>query len=144
VAKEKVKQAGLENRISFHPVNILDEKIPFPKGFDAIWMSQFLDCFSEAEIVSILKRCHAALEDDQYVLILEAFWDDQRFETASFCLQQTSVYFTALANGNSQMYNSKVFIRCILEAGFEIAERIDQIGLSHTLLKCKKSKTSKQ
>jgi len=140
VAKEKVKQAALEDRIFFHPVNILDEKSVFPKGFDAIWMSQFLDCFSEAEIVSILKRCYAALEDDKYVLILEAFWDDQRFETASFCLQQTSVYFTALANGTSQMYNSKVFIHCVLEAGFEITERIDNIGLSHTLLKCKKTK----
>lgn len=139
VAKEKIKQAGLENRIFFHPVNILDEKAAFPKGFDAIWMSQFLDCFSEKEIVSILKRCHAALEDDKYILILEAFWDDQRFETSSFCLQQTSVYFTALANGNSQMYNSKVFIRCIEAAGFDIAERTDGIGLSHTLLKCKKS-----
>ncbi len=103
-------------------------------------MSQFLDCFSEAEIVSILKRCYDALEDDQYVLILEAFWDDQRFEAAAFCLQQTSVYFTALANGNSQMYNSEVFIRCVLEAGFEIEEQIDDIGLSHTLLKCKKTK----
>ena len=142
VAKEKVKLAGLENRISFHPANILDEKASFPKGFDAIWMSQFLDCFSEEEIVSILKRCYVSLDDDKYVLILEAFWDDQRFETAAFCLQQTSVYFTALANGNSQMYNSAVFIRCITEAGFEIEERIDHIGLSHTLLKCKKSKAS--
>ena len=140
VAKAKVKEAALEDRISFHPGNILDENATFPKGFDAIWMSQFLDCFSEAEIVSILKRCHAALDEDKYVLILEAFWDDQRFETASFCLQQTSVYFTALANGNSQMYNSAVFIRCIVEAGFEIEERIDNIGLSHTLLKCIKSK----
>jgi hypothetical protein len=140
VAKEKVQQAGLSNRISFYPANLLDEKTVFPKGFDAIWMSQFLDCFSEAEIVSILKRCYDAVSDDQYVLILEAFWDTQRFEAAAFCLQQTSVYFTALANGNSQMYHSKVFIRCVEEAGFEVEERIDDIGLSHTLLKCKKIK----
>jgi hypothetical protein len=73
-------------------------------------------------------------------LILEAFWDNQRFEAAAFCLQQTSVYFTALANGNSQMYHSAVFIRCVEEAGFFIEERIDDIGLSHTLLKCKKIK----
>ena len=72
--------------------------------------------------------------DDEYVLILEAFWDTQRFETAAFCLQQTSIYFTALANGNSQMYHSEVFIQCIQEAGFEIEERIDHIGLSHTLV----------
>jgi|SRR5450432_3325237 len=142
VAKEKVKQSGFGNRISFYPANILDEKTVFPKGFDAIWMSQFLDCFSEKEIVSILKRCYNALEDHQYVLILEAFWDTQRFEAAAFCLQQTSIYFTALANGNSQMYHSAVFINCITEAGFEVVERIDDIGLSHTMLKCKKSDSS--
>jgi O-methyltransferase domain len=139
VAKERVRQAGLEDRIHFHPANLLDEHTVFPKGFDAIWMSQFLDCFSEKEIISILKRCRDSITDDQYVLILEAFWDIQRFEAAAFCLQQTSVYFTALANGNSQMYHSEVFLQCIEEAGFKVAERIDDIGLSHTLLKCKKS-----
>jgi hypothetical protein len=140
VAREKVKGAGLSDRIHFHPANLLDEKLVFPKGFDAIWMSQFLDCFSEKEIISILKRCYESVTENQYVLILEAFWDTQRFEAAAFCLQQTSVYFTALANGNSQMYHSAVFIRCVEEAGFKIEERIDDIGLSHTLLKCKKIK----
>ncbi len=140
VAKLKIEQLGLSSRIHFLAVNILDEHTPLPKGYDAIWMSQFLDCFSEKEIVSILKRCHEAIADDGLVLILEAFWDSQRFEAAAFCLQQTSIYFTAMANGNSQMYHSKVFINCIVEAGFEIVERVDQIGLSHTLLKCKKKK----
>jgi len=140
MAKKRIDEMGLTERVSFYPTNILDEKQPFPKGFDAIWMSQFLDCFSEEEIVSILKRCHEAINDDGYVLILEAFWDRQRFETAAFCLQQTSIYFTAIANGNSQMYDSRVFNKCVVDAGFEIVEEKDGIGLSHTLLKCKKIK----
>lgn len=141
MAKSKMAELGLTDRVSFYPCNILDESQPFPKGFDAIWMSQFLDCFSEAEIVSILKRCAAAINDDGYILILEAFWDTQRFETAAFCLQQTSIYFTALANGNSQMYDSRVFKKCISDAGFEIVEQTDGIGLSHSLLKCRKKYT---
>lgn len=140
MAEKKMKELGLSDRVSFHPVNILDESQPFPTGFDAVWMSQFLDCFSEAEIVSILKRCATAIDDNGYILILEAFWDTQRFETAAFCLQQTSIYFTAIANGNSQMYDSKVFIQCIYDAGFEVEERIDNIGLSHTLLRCRKKR----
>lgn len=138
MAKKRIEELGLTDRVSFYPVNILDESQKLPKGADAIWMSQFLDCFSEAEIVSILKRCAEAIDDNGYVLILEAFWDTQRFETAAFCLQQTSIYFTALANGNSQMYDSRVFIKCIHDAGFKIVEQVDNIGLSHTLLKCKK------
>jgi hypothetical protein len=140
MAKLRMHELGLTDRVSFYPTNILDEGEPFPRGYDAIWMSQFLDCFSEEQIKSILKRCYDALQDEACVLILEAFWDTQRFETAAFCLQQTSIYFTALANGNSQMYHSEVFKSCVLDAGFEIAEQVNQIGLSHTLLKCKKKK----
>jgi len=139
MAKKRMEELGLIDRVSFYPVNILDEEQKLPKGYDAIWMSQFLDCFSEPEIVSILKRCAEAIDEKGYVLILEAFWDTQRFETAAFCLQQTSIYFTALANGNSQMYDSRVFKKCINDAGFRIVEQVDNIGLSHTLLKCQKA-----
>ena len=72
------------------------------------------------------------------VIILEPYWDRQRFEIAAFCLQQTSLYFTALANGTSQMYSAEIFIKCIKEAGFDIVEETDHIGLSQTLIKCKK------
>jgi hypothetical protein len=80
------------------------------------------------------------LDENGVVLILEPFWDKQRFEIAAFCLHQTSLYFTALANGTSQMYSEETFFRCIDRAGFDIAEQEDNIGLSQTLLKCKKRK----
>ncbi len=101
-------------------------------------MSQFLDCFSEAEIVSILKRAAQSLGDEGYLFIMEPLWDLQKYEIAAFCLQQTSIYFTALANGNSQMYSAKTFFACIHEAGLDIVEQVDNIGLSQTLLKCKR------
>lgn len=140
VAKKRIEELGLGERVSFLPVNILDETVKFPKGFDVIWMSQFLDCFSEAEIVSILKRCYEALDENGQVIILEPYWDRQKFEVAAFCLQQTSIYFTALANGNSQMYSAEIFLKCIEQAGFDIDEQTDHIGLSQTLIKCKKRK----
>ena len=140
VAKKKVAELGLTDRISFSAVNILDEAVQFPGGYDAVWMSQFLDCFSEAEIVSVLKRCCNALGENGHVYILEPFWDRQRFEIAAFCLQQTSLYFTTIANGNSQMYSAETFLACVHEAGLEVAEQVDNIGLSQTLLKCRKRK----
>ena len=140
MAERRILELGLGDKVAFYPCNILDESTPFPTGFDAIWMSQFLDCFSEDEIVSILERCKQSIDDDGWVLILEAFWDTQRFETSAFCIQQLSIYFTAIANGNSQMYDSRVFKKCIDRAGYDIIEQIDGIGLSHTLLKCKKRK----
>lgn len=140
MAMKNIEQQGLSDRISFYETNILDEKQQLPHGYDAIWMSQFLDCFSEQEIVSILNRCYDAIADDGFVYIMDSFWDCQRFEAAAFSLQQTSLYFTTIANGNSQMYNSEVFLKCIEKANFEVVEQIDQIGVSQTLLKCRKRK----
>jgi ubiquinone/menaquinone biosynthesis C-methylase UbiE len=137
MAKEEIAKKGFADRIHFHECNILDETQPFPTGFEAIWMSQFLDCFSDEEIKSILIRCRRALQPGGSVYILETFWDRQKFEVAAFSLQQISLYFTALANGNSQMYLSTNFVKCIEEAGLEIVEQEDKIGLSHTLLTCK-------
>ena len=140
MARENIKDKGLDQRIRFFEANILDEKTVFPRGFDGIWMSQFLDCFSDEEIISILKRSAAALEDNGYIYILELFWDKQRFTASAFCLQMTSLYFTAMANGNSQMYDSKVFLKLIEQSGLEVVEQIDNIGVSHSLLLCKKIK----
>jgi ubiquinone/menaquinone biosynthesis C-methylase UbiE len=140
MAEKRIKELGLSDKVSFYPCNVLEKNAIFPTGFDAVWMSQFLDCFSEDEIVSILEKCKHSINDDGLVLILEAFWDTQRFETSAFCIQQLSIYFTAIANGNSQMYDSRVFKKCVEKAGYEIVEQIDGIGLSHTLLKCKKKK----
>jgi hypothetical protein len=69
--------------------------------------------------------------------ILELFWDRQSNETAAFCLQQTSLYFTCIANGNSQMYHSADLLRCLAEANLKVIDDRDQVGLYHTLLKCR-------
>jgi hypothetical protein len=36
------------------------------------------------------------------------------------------------------MYHSGVFKACLEQSGFSIVEQTDHIGLSHTLLRCKK------
>ncbi len=136
-AREQIEKKGFGDRITFFPNNLLDESKTFPVGFDAIWMSQFLDCFSDDQIVSIVKRCKKALNPNGHIFILETFWDRQRFEASAFSLQQTSLYFTVMANGNSQMYDSKVFIKLLEKAGLEVQDQKDYIGVSHTLLICK-------
>ncbi len=139
LAQENVSKNKLETRIDFFATDLLDESKPLPKDHDAIWMSQFLDCFSEKEIVSILRRAADAMNANSTLYILELFWDRQPNEAAAFCLQQTSLYFTCIANGNSQMYHSSDFMRCIAESGLKVIEDRDQVGLYHTLLKCRKA-----
>lgn len=139
MAKKTIETAGFGDRIRFHETDILDESLPFPKSFDAIWMSQFLDCFSDDQIVSILKRCRNSLTANGCVYIMETLWDRQKYAVSAFSLQQTSLYFTAMANGNSQMYHSDVFIGLVEKAGFQVSDQKDQVGFSHTLLVCKPS-----
>jgi ubiquinone/menaquinone biosynthesis C-methylase UbiE len=138
LARENLRQNNLESRIELFATDLLDEAKPLPARHDAIWMSQFLDCFSEAQIVSILKRAAVALAPGGTLYILELFWDRQPNATAAFCLQQTSLYFTCIANGNSQMYHSADLLRCLAASGLQVVEDRDEVGLYHTLLKCRK------
>lgn len=139
MAKRNLQQAGYdESRFSLHVHNVLDNSLALPLGYDTIWMSQFLDCFSDEEIIGILRKCHAALPPDGYVVINETFWDLQRFPASAFSLQMTSLYFTSMANGNSQMYDSRVFLKLIDDAGFKVIDQVDHIGMGHTLLRLKK------
>jgi ubiquinone/menaquinone biosynthesis C-methylase UbiE len=143
-ARETIRKERLESRVAFLAMDVLDESAAFPEGFDAIWMSQFLDCFSEPEIVSILRRAARSLSADGTLYILELFWDRQPNDTAAFCLQQTSLYFTCIANGNSQMYHSADIKRCLDASGLEVVEEHDGVGQYHTLLKCRKAESGRQ
>lgn len=136
-AAKTAREHGFENRIKGHEINLLDASQPMPNGADAIWMSQFLDCFSKPEIASILKRAVAAMQPNTRLYIMETYWDRQRFEAATYSLNATSLYFTAIANGNSRMYHSKDMIELVHQAGMIVDQDVDDIGLGHTLFRCR-------
>ncbi|MDR1557954.1 MAG: SAM-dependent methyltransferase [Tannerellaceae bacterium] len=137
--KEQTRGLCGADRIESYGVNLLDNETAFPAGFDALWMSQFLDCFSEEEVTGILTRAAASMDRNALLFIMETFWDRQRFETAAYCLTQISLYFTALANGNSKMYHSDDMIRCVEAAGLTIEKIYDGLGKGHSILVCKKT-----
>ena len=135
--RKQTKDLEGADRIHGHGCNLLDRTVPFPTGFDAIWMSQFLDCFSEEEVTSILSRAAKSMNAQSKLYIMETFWDLQRFETASYCLAQISVYFTAIANGNSKMYYSGDMARCVEEAGLKIDALHEDMGIGgHSIMEC--------
>jgi len=138
MAEKNIDAAGFTGRVNYHEHNVLNPALELPSGYDTIWMSQFLDCFADEEIVAILEKCRRISDSDTRIFINETFWDRQRFATSAFALQMTSLYFTNMANGNSQMYDSRVFYQLIEQAGFAIVQQHDLIGLSHTLLELRK------
>lgn len=88
-AKRELTGVEGAQRVSFHPTNLLDPESEIPSGFDAA--------------------------PDGRIYVLEPFWDRHRFGAARFCLQMTSLYFTA------------------------VEEQHDGLGNSHTLLVCNRS-----
>ena len=128
------------DRIDGYGMNLLDASKPFPtdKHYDVIWMSQFLDCFGEDEIVSIVSRAAKIMDKNSRLYIMETLWDRQRFETAAFCLTMTSLYFTAIANGNSKMYHSDDMTRLVEKAGLKVETIHDNLGQGHSIMVCKK------
>ncbi len=136
-AKENIRNRGFEDRISLVSTDLLDHSIPFPKNNDIIWMSQFLDCFSQEDIVELLLRARNAMDEGSSLFILETFWDKQKYEASTYSLHATSLYFTNIANGCSQMYYSEDLYKLIDKAGLAIVKSYEDIGVSHTLLKCK-------
>ncbi len=134
MAMENAKETGLEDRIKGYPANMLVPKQLLPDEADIWWMSQFLDCFSPMEILAILKNVRASMKQGARVFILELFWDIQQYDAAALSLNATSLYFTCLANGNSRFYRCDDFLEIVKEAGFQVTEQTNEIGLGHTLL----------
>jgi len=137
-ALNNAKERGLDARISGQEIDWLSENPIMPGGADTIWLCQFLDCFSEEEIEKVLTTCAESMNGETELVIIETFTDRQKFDNAKFILEATSLYFTALANGNSKMYPAKVFEKIIKKAGLEITEDI-ALGEYHTMFRCKKA-----
>jgi ubiquinone/menaquinone biosynthesis C-methylase UbiE len=139
VARQNVSEQSMLDRIAFHKIDLLNATELIPQGADAIWMSQFLDCFSKAEILQILRNAYQAASDNTWLYIMEPFFDNQRYAAAQYSLVATSLYFTIMANGNSKMYSVDTMKALVEEVGFEVTEVFALIGDSyHTILKCRK------
>ena len=138
LAKKNIENNGFDNRVDYFPMNILDEKSELPLNCDVIWMSQFLDCFSIENIKLIMNKIKKCINNETDIFILEPLWDKQKYISSAFSIQATSLYFTAMANGNSKMYTYMQLVDAIEEEGFKLIKEYHNIGDTyHSLLNFK-------
>jgi len=135
-AYKNIEAQGFSDRIDGYPINLLDHSKAYPTGYDIVWMSQFLDCFSQEDIVELLKKAKAAINETSAVYIMETYWDNQRTDAGRYSLVATSLYFTCIANGCSQMYHTQDMLQLIEKAGLRVEQTYDRVGVSHTVFKC--------
>jgi hypothetical protein len=132
-----VEHAGFSRRVDAVGMDVRLEGSTIPQQRDAYWLSQFLCCFSESEIVSLLERIATAMAPTGGLYILETCWDRQQHEAASFSLVNTSPYFTCIANGNSKMFTSSELLAYIERSGLRCERVTDGLGNYHTLFECR-------
>jgi SAM-dependent methyltransferase len=137
LAKQNLSGFDDASRIDFIGQNILDHSKTIPKGFDAVWVSQFLDCFDEENIIQLLQRIKAALGENGKLYIMEPLWDKQNFEASAYCIINTSPYFSAVANGYSKMFNYEDLNDYVQSAGMQIIEESHGIGIWQSICICK-------
>ena len=139
VARENAAKAGFGDRIDTCEGNILADSTVLPTGYDAVWMSQFLDCFSLKQVTKIIKKVVAAAGDNTDIFVLEPLWDCQKFQASSYSLQATSIYFTCMANGNSKMYRYQELVDAIEAGGAKLETAHHNLGSnSYSLLRFRK------
>lgn len=126
------RREGID-RVDGCEVNVLQPTAALPTGFDAVWMSQFLCCFSPVEIHHILKLASKAVRPGGTIYVNDTFWDRQKHEIAAYCIINTSPYFTAMANGNSKMYSGEEMEKYFQAAGLKVSAVYDGLGYGHTL-----------
>lgn len=137
VNKELAEKNVNSARFKFHSCDLLSDDT-LPKLSGAILMSQFLDCFSEEQVVTILQKIKSSAEKGTRIYILEPIIDNQEFDGASFAIAHISLYFTCMANGNSKMYTEKELTSMVEKAGIAIENKYLNIGAhSYTMLECK-------
>lgn len=126
-AKDNIKTAGFLDRADFISCNVLNKDCVIPQG-NAMWMSQFLDCFSLEQIKNILENIARVADTSTDIYVLEPFWDCQRFRASSYSLMATSLYFTCMANGVSKMYCYEDIIKVAQDVGLSLQEAHHNIG----------------
>ena len=138
MASVLIEKNQAEGRVGTIAMDLLDPQQALPDGMGTIWMSQFLDCFSETQIHTILDKTASAMGSDDSLYVLELFWDCQEYDVGAYSINATSLYFTCIANGVSRMYHSKDIIAIARRAGFRVQAQHDGLGVGHTLLHFKK------
>ncbi len=150
LAQENPALTPFADRFSTASVNWLEpEAMPVfsaaeveAAGADVIWMSQFLECFPAEMAVSILKRCRKLLAPNGCFAVLECLVDGQPHRASNLSIAASSLYFTALANGNSRFYRRADLMAIFEAAGLAVAHEEENVGVSHTLFVLRPKKES--
>jgi predicted O-methyltransferase YrrM len=112
IARLRIAEAGLEDRIGVHPGDFFADELP--RGHDTILLSMILHDWDEAKNRELLARCHRALPSGGTILISELLVDDDRTGPLNAALMSMNMLIGTFGRN----YTAHEYHRWLRDAGF--------------------------
>ncbi|MGW5049916.1 methyltransferase [Actinokineospora sp. NPDC004072] len=119
IARGKVADAGLADRIDVAPLDIFND--PYPPGHDAVLFANQLVIWSPEQNVALLRRAHDALPEGGRVMVFNVMSDDSGDGPLYSALD--NAYFATLTAPRSMIYPWAAYEGWLREAGFGAVRR---------------------
>lgn len=120
LAKAKVRQHRLSDRITFHAADMF--KDDFPKNQDVILFIHQLVIWSKKENELLLRKAYQSLTKGGRVIIFSSIADDT--EDGPLMAALDTVYFRSVAAGNGMIYPWKDYNLLLRRIGFHKIKKI--------------------
>ncbi|MCG8917251.1 methyltransferase domain-containing protein [Actinokineospora sp. PR83] len=119
IARGKIAEAGLADRIDVAPLDIFHDE--YPAGHDAVLFANQLVIWSAEQNLDLLRRAHAALPDGGRVMVFNVMSDDSGDGPLYSALD--NAYFATLTAPRSMIYPWGDYEGWLREAGFAEVHR---------------------
>ncbi len=134
LARENIKEAGMENRISLHEGNFL--KDPFVKGVDAVMFNHISNIYSQETNTRLLRKSRESLAENGVAILFNTV--SSADEDGPAPAPVLSAYFLGLATGEGMVYTMDDYDQWVADAGFKDVEKIDLWEIHHGLVIARK------
>jgi hypothetical protein len=120
LALERIRDAGLESRITVHEADIFTQS--FPRGHDCFLFIHVMVIWSLDVVTSLLKNACDALPAGGAVVIFSSISSDDG--TGPLMAALDTAYFVSLPAGGGMIHAWKDYEDCLAKAGFGEVQRI--------------------
>jgi L-tyrosine C(3)-methyltransferase len=120
IAKKRIADAGLSQRISVHPGDIFAD--PFPMEHDCILFAHQFVIWTIEENAFLMRKAYDALPDGGTMVIFNSMSNDEGDGPLIAALD--SVYFAAVPSDGGMIYSWAQHEQCLRQAGFSVWKRI--------------------
>ena len=122
IAREKIAEAALADRITTHPGDFFNEALP--KGADVVLLSMILHDWTPEKNRVILTRCFDALPSGGAVIVSELMMNDEKTGPASAALMSLNM----LIETEGRNYTWAEYTRWLKEVGFREIQRVPVVS----------------